>query len=463
MESEKRPNLIFIVPDEFRAQAMGFRGEDPVITPHMDALAKESLAFRRAYSNSPVCSPYRGILFTGKYPYENGVLTNCNSGNPDCYLRKDAVCLSDILSRNGYQCGYIGKWHLECPNEEDYPYLPPRRRDGNIWDAYTPKERRHGFEFWHSYGCCDNHFEPHYWDTDGEAKDGFQVRQWAAEHETDVAVEYIQNADTKRPFALFLAHNPPHMPFEMVPDKYLEMYGDKTAEELLNRPNVEKNEKALKGVKQYFAAISGLDEQLGRVLDAVDEKGIRDNTILIYTSDHGEMMGSHGLMEKNTYYEEAFQVPLLIRYPEKIRPRETDMLISTVDLMPTILTMMGLKAEIPADARGKNVGEEILADRDGDIPYVIYHHTDTSRGFTDGKHTFVLHHEKNDVQRPMEAILFDNLADPYQMQNIAPQNPKLVKECSSRLLGMLEECGDPFAEKVREFDIGRPGVFPYCK
>ena len=230
--------------------------------------------------------------------------------------------------------------------------------------------------FWHSYGCCDNHFEPHYWETDGEAKDCLHVKQWAPEHETDVAVEYIKNADTQKPFALFIAHNPPHMPFEMVPDKYLELYRDKTAEELLNRPNVPEGEpgsRARASVQQYFAAVSGLDEQLGRVLDAIDEKGIRDNTIVVYTSDHGEMMGSHGRMEKNSFYAESFQIPLLIRYPEKIRPRKTDMLLSTVDLMPTLLTMLGLTDQIPEGLRGQDAGGAILENRDCAIPCALYH------------------------------------------------------------------------------------------
>ena len=450
----KRPNLVFIVPDEFRAQAMGFRGEDPVLTPNLDRLSGEGLCFNRAYSNSPVCSPYRGILFTGKYPYENGVITNCNSGNPDCYLRADAVCLPDVLHENGYACGYIGKWHLECPQEEDYPYLPPRRWDGNIWDAYTPKERRHGFTFWHSYGCCDNHFEPHYWETDGEAKDCLHVKQWAPEHETDVAVEYIKNADTQKPFALFIAHNPPHMPFEMVPDKYLELYRDKTAEELLNRPNVPEGEpgsRARASVQQYFAAVSGLDEQLGRVLDAIDEKGIRDNTIVVYTSDHGEMMGSHGRMEKNSFYAESFQIPLLIRYPEKIRPRKTDMLLSTVDLMPTLLTMLGLTDQIPEGLRGQDAGGAILENRDCAIPCALYHHTTISRGFKNDRYTFVIHHEEDEKDRPLEAVLFDDEADPYQMKNLAEKRPELVREFAEGLAGMLEECGDPFAGQVREF------------
>lgn len=446
---QKRPNLVYIFADEFRAQAMGFRGEDPVFTPNLDSLARESLVFTHAYSNSPVCSPYRGILFTGKYPYENGVITNCNSSNPDCYLREDARCLTDILSENGYRCGYIGKWHLECAKEEDYPYLPPARWDGNIWDAFTPAgRRRHGFSFWHSYGAFDRHFEPHYWEGEGGAQDRIEVRQWSVEHETDVAVEYIRNAPEDEPFALFLAHNPPHMPFDEVPDKYLEYYDGMSADDLLVRPNVEKTERATDNVKRYFAAVTGLDEQLKRVLDALDEKGIRDDTIVIYTSDHGEMMGSHGRMEKNCCYNEAFMVPMLIRYPARIRPRTTDMLLGTVDLMPTLLTMMGLKEQIPEGMRGRDIGEAILDNRDGDIRQVLYHHTNRSRGFVDSRYTFAVCGPDGGEKGKSGTLLFDNLEDPWQMHNIAEENPKLTRECYDRLLALLKECEDPFAEQM---------------
>lgn len=445
----KKPNLVYIFPDEFRAQAMGFRGEDPVLTPNLDAFAAESLVFQNAYSNSPVCSPYRGIFFTGKYPYESGVLTNCHSETPDSYLREDTCCLSDILAENGYQCGYIGKWHMEVADEKDYPYIDSRRDDGHVWDAYTPKgKRRHGFSYWYSYGCCDKHFEPHYWENDALVEERIDVKQWSPIHETDVAVEYIKNVSTEEPFALFLAHNPPHMPFDEVPEEYLKRYEGKSASDLLTRPNVEKIRLAEENVKRYFAAISGLDDQLQRVLDALDEKGIRDNTIVIYTSDHGEMMGSHGLMEKNTYYDEAFKVPMLIRYPEKINPRTTDMLLSTVDLMPTLLTMLGLTNQIPEDLHGTDVGEAILKNRDGEIKQVIYHYANSSRGFADDRYTFVLQGRETESGLQFEKLLFDHKQDPYQMHNIAEENPELAAKCYETLKQLLEECNDPFLKML---------------
>lgn len=444
----RKPNLVYIFPDELRAQAMGFRGEDPVITPNLDAFAAESLVFQNAYSNSPLCSPYRGILFTGKYPHENGVVNNCHSGRPGCFLQKDARCLSDILADNGYQCGYIGKWHLDFPQKEDYPFLDSRREDGFVWDAYTPPgEHRHGFSFWYSYGCCDRHFTPHYWKNDGGIEKRINIKQWSPVHETDVAVDYIKGISKEKPFALFLAHNPPHMPFDEVPEEYLKLYEGKSAEELLTRPNAEKTEAARENVKRYFAAISGLDVQLKRVLDALDEAGIRDNTIVIYTSDHGEMMGSHGRMYKGCCYDEAFKVPLIIRYPEKIRPRTTDMLISTVDLLPTMLDMMGLGESIPDDIPGKSVGDAILENRDGDISQILYTLTDNRCGFADKRYTFAM--ERADDTEPYKIFLFDHQEDPFQMHNIAMEKPALVKECRRQLIHLLEKYGNPLAQKLQ--------------
>lgn len=237
------------------------------------------------------------------------------------------------------------------------------------------------------------------------------------------------------------------MPFEEVPEEYLNLYEGKNARELLTRPNAVTTGIAAENVKRYFAAISGLDAQLKRVLDALEEKGIRDNTIVIYTSDHGEMMGSHGKMYKGCCYDEAFKVPLIIRYPEKIRPRNTDMLISTVDLMPTMLEMMGLGECIPGDIAGHSVGDAILGNRDGEIRQVLYTLTDNRCGFADARYTFAM--ERPDAGAPYEILLYDHQEDPFQMHNIAEENPELVKECYRQLVKMLEDCGNPLAQKLR--------------
>lgn len=137
------PNLVYVFPDEFRQQALGFMGQDPVVTPNLDAFARESLVLTQAVSNCPICSPYRGMLFTGKYPISNGVVTNCYSETiPYGIELKDTErCLTDVLHDAGYHQGYIGKFHLHLPKEAHIPYTEGWRGEpgeGTFWDSYTP-------------------------------------------------------------------------------------------------------------------------------------------------------------------------------------------------------------------------------------------------------------------------------------------------------------------------------------
>lgn len=228
--SASLPNLIIVMPDELRQQAVGLTKTDPVITPNLDKFSKEALNLTNAISNCPICSPARAMLFTGKFPVSNGVTDNCYSKTTefDIQLKETDRCLSDVLQDSGYSQGYIGKFHLDSPNEKDAEYTEGWRGNpengGTLWDAYTPPgPRRHGFNFWYSYGCCDNHLSPHYWLNDAKVNERTDVDAWSVEHETGVAIDYIRNTDNEyrdenKPFFLMVAHNPPHMPFHAVPD-----------------------------------------------------------------------------------------------------------------------------------------------------------------------------------------------------------------------------------------------------
>ena len=197
---DDRPNIIYVYPDQFRNQALAFWNEpeyaehvawkaDPVKTPRLDGFADESVVFSTAMSNCPLSSPYRGIFLTGMYPERNGITLNCMAERPESSLREDAICISDVLSEQGYSCGYIGKLHADhpTPNDPANPghYVSDRRPE---WDAYTPAERRHGFSYWYSYGTFDEHKNPHYWDTDGVRHD---PKEWSVGHETDKAIEQL--------------------------------------------------------------------------------------------------------------------------------------------------------------------------------------------------------------------------------------------------------------------------------
>jgi arylsulfatase A-like enzyme len=448
---KKRPNLLFIFPDEFRAQSMGFMKQDPVMTPNIDNLAAEGLVLRDVVSNYPVCTPYRGMLMTGKYPFASGLTSNCNSTNNryGVWLKQEEICFSDVLNAAGYETGYVGKWHLDPP-EEPYEYLEPRRNNGVIWDAFTSRERRHGFRFWHSYGCCDNHNEPHYWSGD-RVEDRIDVSQWSTEYEADIISEYLLNKgnekrDRNKPFALFWSANPPHMPFHMVPDRYKKMYESYSQEELLARVNVqEKTAQLERDARNYFAMITGVDDQIGRVLQTLETAGLAEDTIVIFTSDHGEMMGSHGRMGKSVWYEESMVVPFIIRWKGVIEPGERRLMLSAPDLMPSILSLLGCGDRIPSGVQGENYAKAILGE-DGPRPdaalYMQLNPGDWSqgsRGLRTERYTFVIAGQDDQEVR----LLFDNVEDPYQLENRFEQLPDVADELEAEMRMRLQRIGDP--------------------
>ncbi len=441
------PNLVYVFADEFRQRCLGFRNEDPVFTPCLDRFACESVELTNLISNFPVCSPYRGMLFSGRYPHHNGIYTNCHSNSAPfgCFLKQDEICLPDVLKRGGYETGYIGKWHMDPGSKEQLPYTEGYRPDGRIWDSYTTPERRHGFSFWYSYGCCDNHFHPHYWKNDAPIEQRIDVDEWSAEHEASVAVEYIENRDGTyreegKPFALFVSMNPPHMPFSEVPEKYHAPYREKSEWELLNDPNCEEIPAAWDSVRGYFAAVTGVDSQFGRILDAIDRKGMKENTIVVFTSDHGELMGSHGLMGKDYWYRESVNVPFLLRYPEKNLRGRSDEIASIPDLFPTLAELMGLQDLVPESVEGKSLVPVLEGGKGDGFAYYgsDYRHT---RGVISREYTYAVYRKRNGCERE---YLYDNLADPFQLYNILPERPETAGKMREILEKMCRERDDPW-------------------
>ncbi len=478
--SNKKPNLIVVFPDQFRKQAIGYFNEDPVVTPNLDKFAEESRVLKNAVSNQPVCSPFRAMLLTGKYPHTNGVIGNCNSKNKahGVYLKENEPCFSDILSEAGYNQAYIGKWHLDPPVEKNAKYTGSGKTEGILWDTYTPPERRHGFDFWYSYGCWNRHLQPHYWNSDAAVDERVEINDWSVKHETDVAIDYIQNKDnyyrdSEAPFSLFLAFNPPHPPFEEVPARYLKQYEDKAHHKLLNRDNamlVGRGREAKEHVRNYFAAITGIDQQFGRILQTLEEKDLKNDTIVIFTSDHGEMMGSHGMRRKIVWYDESLLIPFIIRWPGKIAPGEDDLLLSVPDIMPTLLGLLALSAEIPASVQGRNFSSLFRGEGGKRPRSALYLNVPPSdpagglRGLRTHSHTFVMNSktytgpavlhgtngEITDVKDDFitteigPTILYDNINDPYQMTNIAEDNPEKINELKKILQRWLVKTGDPW-------------------
>lgn len=455
------------MPDELRQQAVGLTKSDPVETPNIDAFAAESLTLTNTLSNCPICSPARAMLLTGKYPVSNGVVDNCYSKMAEfkIELKESERCLSDILHDEGYSQGYIGKYHLDLPREEDAPYTEGWRGDpdkgGTLWDAYTPPgARRHGFDFWYSYGCCDQHFTPHYWQGDAKVDERTDIKAWSVEHETDMAINYIQNKGNAyrkdgKPFSLFVSHNPPHMPFHEVPEKYKRIYKGKSPDFLLNRPGISLP-RALNSAADYFAAITGIDDNFSRILKTLKQENLEENTIVIFMSDHGEMLGSHGRMGKNSWYDEALLIPFILRWKGKIMPRKDDLLFNMPDVMPTLLGLMGLSDKIPQNVEGSD-RSQILLGRKEARPSSGFYLTaqplfpEERRGIKTLKHTFVVIRERETGK--FSFVLHDNEKDPYKLENISDNEPKLVEEYTKELAKWLFKTNDPWVKKYEIFDV----------
>ena len=355
---------------------------DPVVTPTLDRLAAESIVFTQAVSTTPLCSPYRAMFMSGMYPWRNGVITNCRKDREDS-LRHDIQTFTEVLNKAGYETCYVGKVHWERNDplfDENENYVgtkdPPGGHHFNAYDTYVPPgQGRHGNNYW--FQCVkDVHKDPRVYSNDpkmiGGRSDGEQYRpeDYSPRLEADVLVDYLKNShgqrDESKPFSIIWSLNPPHNPYDSEDDcdevAYREFYKDE--DDLLVRPNAanhETEEQARSRVGYYFANVTGLDKQIARVLRALEEIGEADKTIIVFTSDHGELMGSHGYYGKNRIFEESFCVPFLIKYPGKTDGgRLEDLMISPVDIMPTMLGMMGLGKRIPNTVEGSDYSSELL-------------------------------------------------------------------------------------------------------
>ena len=472
-----QPNIVFVFPDQMRASAMGFWSQegfsdkinytpDPVCTPNLDTFARESLVLSSVYSNCPVSSPYRGSFLTGMYPNASGIPINCRSDRPYSTLRTDAECISDVLSAAGYDCAYIGKLHAEHPTPND-PQRPGEYSDPRLpaWDAYTPPQRRHGFNFWYSYGTFDEHKNPHYWDNDGNRHD---PHEWSPVHEAGIASAYIRNEggvrDKRKPFFMVVGMNPPHSPYKSSEDcmeEDIALYENIPVDSLLVRPNADAGMEKAACVPYYFASVTGVDRAFGDILKAIRDAGLEKNTIVVFTSDHGETMCSHGIDEpKNVVYTEATNVPFIIRYPGRLKPRVDKLLLSSPDIMPTLLGIAGLADKIPAAVQGRDLStalfdvdaavqrpEYALYIKNLDGPFTTGDITDeyfpVSRGLKTDRYTICLTIDKEGAFAGH--MLFDDVEDPYQMNSIPLEDcPELVSSLCDRMAAVLKEINDPW-------------------
>lgn len=480
--AQQRPNVVYVFPDQYRNYAMEFWSQpdfkgvinsesDPVHTPNINKFARESVVLSSAQSNCPLSSPHRGSLLTGMYPNRSGIPLNCNSSRPISSLRSDATCWSDVMSQAGYDCGYIGKLHASFPtkNSPQNPgdYVETQRP---VWDAYTEPQERHGFNYWYSYGTFDEHKNPHYWDTEGNRHD---PHEWSPTYEAKKAIEYINNRngerDGNKPFFLMVGMNPPHSPYRTLNDCMEEdynLYRKQPLEQLLVRKNANPKMSKAESVRYYFASVTGVDHAFGMILQALKDAGLDDNTIVVFSSDHGETMCSQNTDDpKNSPYTESMNVPFIIRYGSKLKPHVDNLLLSSPDIMPTMLGMAGLSDKIPADLHGKDYSRLFYSPEDATVKrpdaalYIqnmdgnkdaegnVIDYFPSSRGLKTHKYTLAVYIDRQ--YNKNRVLLFDDQNDPYQLHNIADtkEGKATIKQLYKLMGELLTEIDDPWIGK----------------
>lgn len=471
-DKQKSPNLLIIIADQWRGQALGFLNTEPIKTPVLDSFSTKSLVLKNFITNYPVCSPSRAMLMTGQYPFQNHVYGNCRtyedpSGDLVSYnieLSDSSVTWSDILENAGYSLGYIGKWHLTAPHP---PYIPTYNNEGpQKWNEWTPPQSRHGFNYWYSYGTYDRHFRPMYWDNEAGRMDFHYVAEWEPKHDIDKAIEFLENKDGRfrensAPFGLVVSVNPPHSEYNEVPEKYLELYKDTNLESLLADPDIPPAGTRMgdfyrENIKYYYTAISGVDEQIGRIFTYLKQHGLDDNTIIIFMSDHGNNLGKHNKISKNNLYEESLRVPFMIYWKNHIAPGiDSTSLMSMIDFYPTLMELMGFGANIPSKTQGQSFSRKLSDVNDTtSFPNVQYFMgsiriPDSANGFRGVRTTeYKLGYSKT-PKGDIEKYLFNYQNDPSELENIYDKQPEITKNLKEKLVKSLRETNDPFLRNLK--------------
>jgi arylsulfatase A-like enzyme len=477
--SEKPPNLLFIMTDQQRFDALSYAGNKILNTPNMDRLAREGAWFENAYTQCAVCTPARASMLTGYTVANTKVISNKQAYVPEDTGVMPMKTYDKILSENGYECEYYGKWHTPTFRARIYnnpvtaagihktelgpgkkaaylkyldPLYPDRKlKEGELKDTLTerpyvpdPIDRRFdmknkGLESDIKVGQSDIHGVT-------TIPAAYHISAFEA-GETIQALEKLKD----KSFSITCSFHHPHPPY-LAAEKYIKMYPPEKMvppvsinDDMADSPYL----KVKKGtdekysdpkmiqyfISEYYALVKEVDDRVGQILDKLDELGLTDNTLVIFTSDHGEMMGSHGMRGKFCFYEESSHVPMMIRFPGRIRPgTKVEAPVSSIDLYATILDYL-------------------------DIPT---HHSDgrSLRGLIEGtadENTYVVTEWLSDLQgKPSHMVLKSG----WKLMRPDPSAKKLKKALYNlnddphELRNLLADNSDPrnYAVKVTELE-----------
>lgn len=436
------PNLLFIFGDEHRRQAVGCYGNPDVRTPMLDRLAAEGVRCTHAHANMAVCTPARGSLLTGCWPQRHRALGN------DLPVDPQSPSIARALNAAGYACAYAGKWHLGGI---------PRSR------FVPPGPERLGFDaFWVSWNCHHRYFQPKYYLDTPEPIVLEGVYEPVVQ--TDLALDWLARQRTtapEQPWCLFLSYGPPHSPYRPLPPGMEDAYDPAT---LTLRPNCADTPQARQDLADYYAHVTALDTQIARLVDYLQRTGQLEDTLVVYSSDHGTLLESHGHRYKQWPYEESIGIPLIARFGDRLpQGRVDELLIGIVDYAPTLLGLLGVP--VPAEMQGHDLSSYLVdpeADR-SDAPAAVYLQEATAgdqavaqgmvpwRGVRTSRYTYA-----RSVHGPW--LAFDNQEDPYQQRNLIdePASAAVCDALDQTTQAWMKAIGDAL-EPVEAF-MAREGV-----
>ena len=452
--TSKKPNILVIMSDEHNAQVLGCAGNSIIHTPNLDALAAKGTVFENAYCNSPLCVPSRLSFTSGKY------VSRVGAWNNNCWLPSaDYPSLPALLNAAGYQSFLCGKMHYDRTRRYGFTEI-----GGNMNDAsMTGKgERRDPGDLKPTPGISDRFNDFHTGDTSSVMSHDQQV--------TKGSTEFLRGRKASAPpFFLLSGYIAPHFPL-IVPEKYWETYRGKVPMPVIPEGYLEslpRNYKHLriafniedvpddivrKGRELYYGFVQWLDEEIGKVLDTLGDSEAANNTMVIYTTDHGENMGEHGLWFKNNLYDSAAHVPLIVSWPARWNggQRRTGA-CSLVDLVQTIAEVAGAKP--PKDWNGDSMVAWLDDPKTAwkDLAVSEYYGHNIASGFAMIRMgTFkYIYHTSAGKDWPAERELFDLKADPGELNNLAG-HPDQADRISKMHAALLKELGeDPEKTEAR--------------
>ena len=450
---QTKPNLVFVFSDQQSSDMLGCYGNKQIKTPVIDQLASEGVRFKTCVSSNPVCSPFRAMLFTGQHTLQNGVFTNDIK-----VITDDIVPLGQALKNDGYRTGYVGKWHiLGGDRNRGVPAGPDRL----------------GFDTFLTNNCMLD-FSPEaafYFNEKGER---VKFNKWEVYGQTDQVVDFIKQKDDQ-PFAVVVSYHAPH-------DQGAARFGGprfKTIPELMDlydpdsislRPNTEwiaghwgsSFEEIRADYHGYYAMCSGIDMAVGQIVKALKEQGVYDNTIIVYTSDHGDLLHSHQRPWAKSFPEDpSCRVPLIISYPEDaVQGKVSGTLVGTLDLMPTVLGLMGV--EIPDQCVGANLSESITGTEDIQVESVpLFYYGPNWRGVFTERYTFAFD-DMDETDDFSWNVLYDRNVDPYQQHNIFynPNYAEVRQELFEKSVAWMKKYEDPMISRTELLELCKVDQLP---